>query len=117
PALVVVLALRAQLRYVVVAAGDALRQRLCFLLEQRELVTVVEAEQPATTVVDRAAIVLLEAVAGMLDLTFAGNATLDVAQLARVHAFVVETLAQFTAQPGFEAAVAQFQLVQQRACG
>ena len=50
----------------------------------------------------------------MLDLAFAGDAAVDVAQLPGIHAFVVEALAQLPAQPAFEHMLAQFKLVQQR---
>ena len=50
----------------------------------------------------------------MLDLAFAGDAAVDVAQLHGIHAFVVEALAQLPAQPAFEHMLAQFKLVQQR---
>lgn len=50
----------------------------------------------------------------MLDLAFAGNAAVDVAQLLGIHALVVKPLPQLAAQPAFEHVLAQLQLVQQR---
>ena len=63
--------LAAQARDILVAGGNALRQFLRFAAEQRQLFLVVEAQQPATAIANRAAVILLEPVAGMLDLAFA----------------------------------------------
>ncbi|MNV23338.1 hypothetical protein D3C71_1143480 [compost metagenome] len=112
--IVVEVALAAQARNVPVTFGDALRQLLRFLSEQGELFPVVETQKPTTTVADRIAVVLLEPVAGMLDLPFARNSSFDIAQLLGFDALVVVALAKFAAQPRLEHTVAKLKLVQQR---
>ena len=114
--LALVLALRAQAGHVAVAGGDALGQFDRFSLVQIQLVAVVEAEQPAAAVADVVAIVLLETLARVLDLAFLGDAAVGIAQVACIHAFVIEAFAQLAAQPTGIAMLAQHQLVQQRAC-
>ncbi len=114
---IVAVTLAAQARDVGIAAGDTGGQLLGFLLEDGQLVAVAEAQQPAAAIIDRTAVVLLEAIARMLDLAFAGDAAVDVAQLLGVHALVVEALAQLAPQPAFEHVITQFQLVQQRLGG
>ncbi|MNS35369.1 hypothetical protein D3C72_675250 [compost metagenome] len=111
---VVAVTLAAQARDVGIAAGDTGGQLLGFLLEDGEPVAVAEAQQPAAAIVHRTAVVLLEAVAGMLDLALAGDAALHVAQLPGIHALIVIALAKLATQPRLEHTVAELQLVQQR---
>ena len=114
PFFLVLLALLAQRSHVGIAAGNALGQRLRFALEDLELVAVVVTEQPALAVVDGVAVVLFVAVAGMLDLPFAGDGAVGIAQRCGVvHAGVIEATGELVAQPLGEGMLAQLQLAGQ----
>ncbi|MNM43416.1 hypothetical protein D3C81_542960 [compost metagenome] len=97
------------------AACDALRQLLPFALEHAALVAVVVAQHPALAVVDGVAVVLFVTIARVLDLAFAGQCAVFVAQLAGVvHAGVIEAAQQLVVDPIAEGVVTQLQFVDQR---